>query len=57
MLRRGDAEFKKLVDDTVKGLMKSGEVEQALCDAGSCRRSRRNSVNLAFPMSDTLKFN
>jgi glutamate/aspartate transport system substrate-binding protein len=28
MLRRGDPEFKKLVDDTVKGLMKSGEINK-----------------------------
>jgi glutamate/aspartate transport system substrate-binding protein len=42
MLRRGDPEFKKLVDDTVKGLMKSGETQQAL----------RALVHVADPAED-----
>jgi glutamate/aspartate transport system substrate-binding protein len=55
MLRRGDPEFKKLVDDTVKGLMKSGEINK-LYARWFMAPIPPKQVNLNFPMSELLKF-
>ncbi len=55
MLRRGDPEFKKLVDDTVKGLMKSGEINK-LYSRWFMAPIPPKQVNLNFPMSELLKF-
>lgn len=54
MLKKDDVQFKKLVDETVTGLMKSGEFEQLyglwfLSPAGS------EGLNLKLPISDMLK--
>jgi glutamate/aspartate transport system substrate-binding protein len=54
MFRRDDAEFKKIVDGAVISLMKSGEVERLYAKWFQSPIPPR-SVNLAFPMSDTLK--
>ena len=55
MLRRGDPEFKKLVDDTVKGLMKSGEINK-LYARWFMSPIPPKQVNLNFPISELLKF-
>ncbi len=55
MLRRGDPEFKKLVDDTVKGLMKKGELNK-LYARWFMSPIPPKQVNLNFPMSELLKF-
>ena len=54
MFRRDDAELKKLVDTTVATLMKSGEIERFHAKWFQSPIPPRN-VNLALPMSDTLK--
>lgn len=54
MFRRDDPEFKKLVDATVAGLMKSGEVDRLYAKWFMSPIPPRK-VNLQFPMSDTLK--
>jgi glutamate/aspartate transport system substrate-binding protein len=54
MLRKDDAEFKKLVDDTIKGLMKSGELEK-LYKKWFLSSIPPKNVNLNFAMSDKLK--
>jgi glutamate/aspartate transport system substrate-binding protein len=54
MLRRDDAEFKKLVDSTVAGLYKSGEINKIYAKWFQSVIPPKN-VNLNFPMSDGLK--
>ena len=55
MLRRGDPEFKKLVDDTVKSLMKKGEINK-LYARWFMSPIPPKQVNLNFPISELLKF-
>ena len=55
MLRRGDPEFKKLVDDAVKALMKSGEIDK-LYARWFMSPIPPKRVNLNFAMSELLKF-
>ena len=54
MLRRDDPEFKKLVDETVTGLMKSGELEKLYARWFMSPIPPKNA-NLNFPMSEALK--
>ncbi len=54
MFRRDDPEFKKLVDETVTGLMKSGELEKLYARWFMSPIPPKN-VNLNFPMSEALK--
>lgn len=54
MFRRDDPEFKKLVDETVIGLMKSGELEKLYARWFMSPIPPKN-VNLNFPMSEALK--
>ena len=54
MLRKDDPGFKKLVDDTVSGLMKSGELEKLYARWFLSPIPPKN-VNLNFPMSEQLK--
>ena len=54
MFRRDDPEFKKLVDETVTGMMKSGEVEKLYARWFLSPIPPKN-VNLNFPMSEQLK--
>lgn len=54
MLRRDDPGFKKLVDDTVAGLMKSGELEK-LYARWFLSSIPPKGVSLNFPMSEQLK--
>ncbi len=54
MLRKDDPAFKKLVDDTVTGLMKSGELEKLYARWFLSPIPPKN-VNLNFPMSEQLK--
>jgi glutamate/aspartate transport system substrate-binding protein len=54
MFRRDDAEFKKLVDDAVGGLMKSGELDK-LYARWFMAPIPPKQVNLNFPMSEQLK--
>jgi glutamate/aspartate transport system substrate-binding protein len=53
-LRRDDPEFKQLVDDTLTGLMKSGEVERLYTKWFQSPIPPKN-VNLHIPMSNMLK--
>lgn len=53
-LRKGDPEFKKLVDEVLVGLMKSGEFEK-LYDKWFQAPIPPNGVNLKVPMSPELK--
>lgn len=54
MLRKGDPEFKKLVDEVLVGLMKSGEFEK-LYDKWFQSPIPPKGVNLKVPMSPELK--
>lgn len=54
MIRKDDPQFKALVDDTVKGLAKSGELTK-LYDKWFMSPIPPKGVNLNFPMSDYLK--
>ncbi len=53
-IRRDDPEFKKLVDDTIIGMMKSGELEK-LYDKWFMSPIPPNNVNLQIPMSEMLR--
>jgi len=54
MLRREDPQFKALVDDTIVGLMKSGELER-IYDKWFMSPIPPNGANLQMPMSEKLK--
>lgn len=54
MLRKDDAEFKKLVDSTVAGLYKSGEINKIYAKWFQSKIPPKG-INLNFPMSDALK--
>jgi glutamate/aspartate transport system substrate-binding protein len=54
MLRKDDPAFKKVVDDAVAGLMKSGELEKLYARWFLSPIPPKN-VNLSFPMSEQLK--
>ena len=54
MLRRDDPDFKKLVDDAVKGLMKGGEIDKLYARWFMAPIPPKN-VNMNFPMSAALK--
>jgi len=54
MIRRDDPAFKKLADDTVKGLMKSGEVDKLYAKWFTSPIPPKN-VSMNFPMSEKLK--
>lgn len=54
MVRKEDPQFKKLADDTVKGLMKSGELEK-LYAKWFMSPIPPKGVNMNFPMSEKLK--
>ncbi|WP_247313438.1 transporter substrate-binding domain-containing protein [Ralstonia pseudosolanacearum] len=54
MLRRDDPQFKKLVDDTLTGVMKRGEIN-ALYAKWFEKPVPPKGVNFGFPMSEQLK--
>ncbi|HEY6097331.1 MAG TPA: transporter substrate-binding domain-containing protein [Candidatus Deferrimicrobium sp.] len=54
MVRREDPQFKKLADDTVKGLMKSGEIEKLYAKWFMSPIPPKN-ISMNFPMSEQLK--
>ncbi len=54
MVRRDDPAFKKLADDTVKGLMKSGEIDKLYAKWFMSPIPPKN-ISMNFPMSDKLK--
>lgn len=54
MIRKDDAPFKALVDDTVKAMMASGEVDKLYAKWFTSPIPPRN-VSMNFPMSDQLK--
>ncbi len=54
MFRRDDAEFKKAVDDAIRGMMKSGELDKLYAKWFQSPIPPRNS-NLNMPMGATLK--
>ncbi len=54
MLRKDDAEFKKLVDTTVSSLYKSGDISKIYAKWFQSKIPPKG-VNLNFPMSDGLK--
>jgi glutamate/aspartate transport system substrate-binding protein len=54
MIRNDDPAFKKLADDTVKELMKKGEIDKLYAKWFMSPIPPKN-VNMNFPMSDTLK--
>ena len=54
MIRKDDPAFKKLVDDTVRGLMKSGEIDK-LYQKWFMSPIPPKNVSLNFAMSDKLK--
>ena len=56
MLRKDDPEFKKLVDDTIVGLMKSGEFERMYTKWFLSPIPPKN-VHLNVPMSPQLREN
>ncbi len=54
MIRKDDPQFKKLADDTVHGMMKSGEIDKLYAKWFMSPIPPKN-VNMNFPMSDHLK--
>jgi len=54
MIRRDDPAFKKLADDAVKGLMKSGEINKLYTKWFMSPIPPKN-ISMNFPMSDKLK--
>ena len=54
MLRKDDAEFKKLVDGVVSGLYKSGEINK-LYTKWFQSKIPPKGINLSFPMSEGLR--
>jgi glutamate/aspartate transport system substrate-binding protein len=54
MMRKDDAEFKKLVDATVSNLYKSGEINKIYTKWFQSNIPPKG-INLGFPMSDALK--
>ena len=56
MMRKGDPEFKKLVDGTIAGLMKSGEFTK-MYSKWFLSPIPPKGVNLNLPMSEQLKTN
>jgi glutamate/aspartate transport system substrate-binding protein len=54
MVRKEDAPFKKLADDTVRGMMKSGELEK-LYTKWFMSPIPPKGVNMNFPISEKLK--
>jgi glutamate/aspartate transport system substrate-binding protein len=54
MMRKDDAEFKKLVDSTVAGLYKSGEINKIYAKWFQSKIPPKG-INLGFPMSEALK--
>lgn len=54
MYRKGDAPFKALVDQTITGLMKSGEINEIFAKWFT-RSVPPANVNLAFPMTDAIR--
>ncbi|WP_305884152.1 glutamate/aspartate ABC transporter substrate-binding protein [Moraxella sp. FZFQ2102] len=54
MVRKGDAEFKGLVDDTLKAVYSSGEIN-SIYDKWFTQPIPPKNVNMQFPMSDNLK--
>jgi glutamate/aspartate transport system substrate-binding protein len=54
MIRKDDPAFKKLADDTVKGLMKSGEIDKLYTKWFLSPIPPKN-VSMNFPMSEKLK--
>ncbi|HJX16437.1 MAG TPA: transporter substrate-binding domain-containing protein [Candidatus Deferrimicrobiaceae bacterium] len=54
MMRKDDPAFKKIADDTIRGLVKSGEIEK-LYSKWFLSPIPPKNVNMNFAMSDTLK--
>jgi glutamate/aspartate transport system substrate-binding protein len=54
MLRRNDPEFKKLVDDTMIHVMKSGEIK-TMYDKWFMKPVPPKGINFDFPMSESLE--
>ena len=54
MLRKDDTAFKKLVDNTLTGLYKSGEINKIYTKWFQSKIPPKG-INLGFPMSDALK--
>ena len=54
MLRKDDAQFKALVDKTVGGIMKSGEIEKIYAKWFTSPIPPKG-VNLNFPMTPTIR--
>lgn len=53
MLRKNDPQFKKLVDDTLAGIMTSGEINK-IYDRWFMKPIPPRGVNMSFPMSPEL---
>lgn len=54
MVRKGDSEFKQIVDDTLKGVYASGEIN-SIYDKWFTQPIPPKNVNMDFKMSDNLK--
>jgi ABC-type amino acid transport substrate-binding protein len=54
MLRKDDPEFKKLVDDAMSQVMKSGEIK-TMYDKWFTRPVPPKNINFDFPMSETMQ--
>lgn len=54
MVRKDDPQFKKIADDTIRGLMKSGELEK-LYSKWFLSPIPPKNISMNFAMSDTLK--
>jgi len=54
MVRKDDTQFKKLADDTIKGMMKSGELDKLYAKWFMSPIPPKN-ISMNFPMSEKLK--
>ncbi len=55
MLRKGDAQFKKLVDDVIVGMMKSGEMHALYDKYFTKPLNVRNGFNMQMPMQPAIE--
>jgi glutamate/aspartate transport system substrate-binding protein len=54
MIRKGDTQFKELVDQAIRGVMASGEIHEIYAKWFT-RPVPPNNISLEFPMSDALR--
>ena len=55
MLRKGDAAFKRLVDEVIAGMMQSGEMDRLYAKYFQLRIAVKGGINIQQPLSDDMR--